>query len=183
MISSNSQGRPGNHICDRQCGQTEDGCSQRRTGHVTEPSWCVHVHLTWFLNVGLNRCHYRFQVDLVSRYCFTVLELNGMEFLTLSLSLSLQTLNTGESPSSSLLTKWMSEMLCLQSRSHSCCVWRTSKTNPGTSGMNTLINLPVFLYACVFEKTVVKLSWTNCNQLWNNAVVFKSHLLYRRHLN
>ena len=180
MISSNFQGGPGNHICHRQCGQTEDGCSQRRTGHITKPSWCVHVHLTWFLNLGSNLCHYCFQVYLVSQYCFSALELNCTKFLTLSLLLSLQTLNTGESPSSSLLTKWMSEMLCLQSRSHSCCVWRTSKTNPGTSGMNTLINLPIFLYACVTEK---QLSWTNCNQLWHNPVVFKPHLLYRRHLN
>lgn len=66
-----------------------------------------------------------------------------------SLSLSPQTLNTGGSPSCSSLTRWMSETLCLQSKSHSSCVWRTSKTNPGTSGMNINTYLLLTQYACM----------------------------------
>ena len=37
-------------------------------------------------------------------------------------------------------TRWIWGTPCLPSGSHSCCLWRTSKKNPGTSGKTTVIS-------------------------------------------
>lgn len=79
-------------------------------------------------------------------------------FLKPSFCLSSQTLNTGGFPSCFLLTRWMLEMLCLQLRFHSCCVWRTSKTNPGTSGMHTHTHTHIFTFLLHEYKSMQKSS-------------------------
>lgn len=71
----------------------------------------------------------------------------------------------------SLLTRWICGMPCLLSRSHRCWVWRTSKTNLGTSGKISVKQAAHYQSTAIFSSLFLVVLWSHM-QSHKDAVTF-----------